>query len=90
MVDGGWGHGRGRDEQEGADYIAELSITERHTKRRRDGRDEQEGADYIAELSIPKGIRSVDAMVEMSRKEPIILLSLVYRKAYEAQTRWSR
>ena len=26
MVDGGWGHGRGRDEQGGADYIAELSI----------------------------------------------------------------
>ena len=62
MVDGGWGYGRGRDEQGGAGYIAELSITERHTKRRRDGRDEQGGADYIAELSIPKGIRRVDAM----------------------------
>ena len=37
MVDGGWGHGRGRDEQGGAD-IAELRMTERHTKRRRDGR----------------------------------------------------
>ena len=51
---GGWEHGRGSDEQVGADYIAELSI--------------------------PKGIRSVDAMAEMSRLGPIILPSLVKPK----------
>lgn len=38
MKEHGWrGHGRGSDEQVGADHIAELSKTERHTKRRRDG-----------------------------------------------------
>ena len=74
---GEWGHGRGRDEQGGADYIAELRITERETLRRRDGRDEQGRADYIAELRITERetLRRRDGRDEQGG--PIISLSFV-------------